>query len=955
MNTTKEIACGIAALLLLAGCSPEKSEVAARGAADESDDAELVSFEAFALDNGMNVVFHIDRSDPVVAVALTAHVGSAREKSGRTGFAHLFEHLLFLESENLGKGGLDAMSARIGGSGANGSTSRDRTNYFQTVPKDALEKTIWAEADKIGYFINTVTEPVLAKEKQVVKNEKRQSYDNQPYGYTYYVLGKALYPEGHPYNWQVIGSLADLDAATLSDVHEFYQRWYTPNNVTLVIAGDFNSSEARQWVHKYFDEIPRGPEIAASPKQPVSLSEPKKLFHEDNFAQLPELTLVWPSVPQYHADSWALDVLADLLSQGKTAPLNKLLIDEKKLTANIGIFNYNSELAGEIILTVRGFDGVDLDEIKTALDKGFARFERDGVARKDLDRVKTTQEVGFYSGIESVLGKAFNLAQYEIFAGDPDFINQDIENIKSVTADDVMRVYETYIKNRPFVATSFVPEGAADLALEASERADVVEEEIIQGAEEEFDASVSAEYERTASSFDRSIEPAYGDKPVVTPPAIWEATLDNGLRVYGIEDRELPLVRFELSFEGGHFLDDPARPGAANLLAELMDKGTTDKTAAELEEAIEALGAAIDISASEERFIIRGRTLARSFDEVSALLQEIILKPRWDEEEFQLAAARTMSAIQSGKAEPGIIANRAYALITFGEGHIFSTPVVGTEASVAALTIDDLKTYMKNLTPGRANLRIAGAVSEAQMRAAFEGLATKWTATSHNEVTFVDPILPEKSTVYFYDMPGAKQSIFAFGYPALKRNDDDFYAARILNYRLGSGGFASRFTQELREGKGYTYGIQSGFFGSVRYGEYRIDSKVRTNVTLESAELVRSIMQDYGDTFSDEDLDVTKGFLLKRKARAFETLGAKLGMLENIADYGLSHDYIREQDAIVEAMTVERIKTLANAYLRPDAMSYVIVGDAETQAVRLDALGFGKVEMLNERMEEAGK
>ena len=946
MNFMQKFAGCALALVTLAGCSQDRSNEAAESA----DAAELVTFDAFTLDNGLNVVFHIDRSDPAVAVALTAHVGSAREKTGRTGFAHLFEHLLFLESENLGKGGLDAMSARIGGSGANGSTNRDRTNYYQTVPKDALEKMIWAEADKIGYFINTVTEPVLAKEKQVVKNEKRQGVDNRPYGHTYYVLGKALYPEGHPYNWQVIGSLSDLDAATLSDVHEFYQRWYTPNNVTLVIAGDFNSSEARQWVHKYFDEIPRGPEITVSPKQPVSLNESKRLFHEDNFAQLPELTLDWPSVPQYHADSWALDVLADLLSEGKTAPLNKLLIDERKLTADIDISNYNSELAGEIILTVRGFDGVDLDEIKAALDEGFARFESEGVAQKDLNRVKTSQEVGFYSGIESVIGKAFNLAQYEIFTGDPGFINQDIENIKSVTADDVMRVYETYIKDRPFVATSFVPEGAADLALDGSERADVVEEEIIQGAEEEFDASATADYVRTTSSFDRSIEPAYGDKPVVTPPVIWEATLDNGLRIYGIEDRELPLVRFELSFDGGHFLDDPARPGAANLLAEIMDKGTADKTAAELEEEIEALGAAIDVNASEERFVIRGRTLARNFDEVAALLQEILLEPRWDEEEFQLAAARTMSAIQSGKAEPDAIANRAYSLVTFGEGHIFATPVIGTEASVAALTIDDLKAYMKNLAPGRANLRIAGAVSEAQLRAAFEDLAAKWTAASVDDHAFANPIALEKSTVYFYDMPGAKQSVFAFGYPALKRSDENFYAARILNYRLGSGGFASRLTQELREGKGYTYGIQSGFFGSVRYGDYRIDSKVRTNVTLEAAELVKSIMQDYGDTFSDGDLDVTKGFLLKRKARAFETLGAKLGMLENIADYGLSHDYISEQDAIVEAMTVEKIKMLADAYLRPDAMSYVIVGDAETQAARLEALGFGEVEMLNERM-----
>ncbi|MGB7841607.1 MAG: pitrilysin family protein, partial [Salinimicrobium sp.] len=279
-----------------------------------------VDYETFTLDNGLQVIFHVDRSDPVVAVALTSHVGSAREKSGRTGFAHLFEHLLFLESENLGKGGLDKLSARVGGSGANGSTSRDRTNYFQTVPNDALEKMIWAEADKLGYFINTVTEPVLAKEKQVVKNEKRQSVDNRPYGATMYVIDKNLYPEGHPYNWQVIGSLEDLQNATLQDVKDFYNRWYVPNNVILTIAGDFDKLQARQWVEKYFGEIPRGPEVEPLAKQPTHLEQTKSLYYEDNFARLPELTLTWPSVPSYDEDSYALEVLANYLSEGKNAP-----------------------------------------------------------------------------------------------------------------------------------------------------------------------------------------------------------------------------------------------------------------------------------------------------------------------------------------------------------------------------------------------------------------------------------------------------------------------------------------------------------------------------------------------------------------------------------------------------------------------------------------------------------
>ncbi|HAM20150.1 MAG TPA: peptidase M16, partial [Alteromonas macleodii] len=351
-----------------------------------------VDYERFTLDNGLTVVLHVDRSDPVAAVALTAHVGSAREKEGRTGFAHLFEHLLFLESENLGKGGLDKLSAKIGGSGANGSTSRDSTNYFQTVPIDALEKMIWAEADKLGFFINTVTDPVLAKEKQVVKNEKRQSVDNRPYGHNQYVIDKNLYPEGHPYSWQVIGSLEDLQNATLADVKEFFKKWYVPNNVVLTIAGDIDVNQTKAWVKKYFDEIPAGEQINKLPPQPAKLNETKKRFHIDNFAQAPLLTMVWPTVPEYHDDYYPLQVLSQYLSQGKNAPLNKVLVDEKKLTSDVYLYGYDAEIAGQLQLQVMAFNGVNLNTVADGVNEAFARFEKDGISSKDLARIKAGQE-----------------------------------------------------------------------------------------------------------------------------------------------------------------------------------------------------------------------------------------------------------------------------------------------------------------------------------------------------------------------------------------------------------------------------------------------------------------------------------------------------------------------------------------------------------------------------------
>lgn len=438
-----------------------------------------VEFEKFVLPNGLEVIFHVDRSDPVVAVNLTAHVGSGREKAGRTGFAHLFEHLLFLESENLGKGGLDKMTARIGGSGANGSTSRDRTNYLQTVPKDALEKMIWAEADKLGWFINTVTEPVLAKEKQVVKNEKRQSVDNQPYGHTQYVIDKNLYPADHPYNWQVIGSLEDLDRATLDDVKEFFRRWYVPNNCTLIIAGDFDPAQAKKWVEKYFSEIKRGEEVKPLPKRAGFVKETARLYHEDNFARLPELTMTWATVEQFHPDSYALDVLAQYLSEGKKAPLYKVLVEDKKLTSDVSTLNYTSELAGQMVLRVRAFPDTDLDEATKAVTEALTNFERSGISETDLSRIKARQETQFYNSLSSVLGKSSQLAQCNYLTGDPGCVEKDIVNILAVKSADVMRVYEKYIKGKNFVATSFVPKSKMNLALENSKRAEVVEEQIV--------------------------------------------------------------------------------------------------------------------------------------------------------------------------------------------------------------------------------------------------------------------------------------------------------------------------------------------------------------------------------------------------------------------------------------------------------------------------------------------
>lgn len=907
-----------------------------------------VDFETFNLENGLKVILHQDHSDPVVAVALTAHVGSAREKEGRTGFAHLFEHLLFLESENLGKGGLDKLSARIGGSGANGSTSRDRTNYFQTVPNDALEKMIWAEADKLGYFINTVTDPVLAKEKQVVKNEKRQRVDNRPYGHTFYVIDRNLYPDGHPYSWEVIGSLEDLQNATLQDVKDFYNRWYVPNNVILTISGDFDKEQAKEWVHKYFDEIQRGPAIPEMKKQPVSLAKTKKLYYEDNFAKLPELTMAWPSVYSYHPDSYALDILTSYLADGKNAPLYKKIVEEDQLSGRVNMYDYTSELAGQLMLQVRAYEGKDLDSVAMAIEEVFSEFDQNGIPEGDLKRIKAGLETRFYNSISSVLGKGFQLAQYEIFAKDPNYINKEVEKMRAVTADDVLEVFRKYLKNKAFIATSFVPKGQQSLALENSSEAKVVEEKIVEGAEEEVDPNQDVTYEKTPSSFDRSVEPPYHGSPELQVPKVWDDLMPSGMKVLGITNTEVPLVQFSLDIKGGQLLESKKTAGVAHMLAEMLTKGTATKTPAELEEAIEMLGASIDVVAQPEKISIYGNTLSRNYQQTMELVQELLLQPRWDEQEFELLKKQVLSQLQQQAADPNDIAENEFRKLIYGEQSILSYNELGTAETIENLKLQDVKDFYKiSFSPTVATYLAVGDIRQEEAVKSLRNISANWAPVSVDFPKIPEPQKPETSRVYFYDVPGAKQSVFMFGAPAMSAKSKDFYPAEVMNYRLGGGGFASRLTQELREGKGYTYGIRSRFLDRSYTGPFVISSGVRSNITYEAAELVKQILEDYPSTFSGEDLEVTKSFMVKSNARKFETLGAKLDMLSQISDYGYDYDYIKKQEGLVNNMSLLQIQELAEKYVNPDKMYFLIVGDAETQLDRLSKLGLGDPILLN--------
>lgn len=916
-----------------------------------SDPSLSIDYEKYELDNGLNVVLHQDTSDPIVSVAIQYGVGSNREDKGRTGFAHLFEHMLFQESENVGQDQFFKKIQDVGGT-LNGGTWTDGTVYYEVVPKNALEMVMWLESDRMGYFINTVTESAFANQQEVVQNEKRQRVDNNPYGHTGWVIDKHLYPDGHPYSWQVIGELEDLQNATVDDVKQFYDRFYGPNNATLVIAGDFESGEAKDLVAKYFGEIERRQEVAPMEVQTVTLDQTKRLYHEDNFATAPQLNMVWPAAEQYSDDAYALDFLGQILSDGKKAPLYRVLVEDKELTSQTYAFNSPSEIAGKFRIMITANAGVDLDDVEAAINESFALFEEEGITERDIERIKAGLETDFYNGISSVLGKSFQLARYDVFTDNPGFIETDIENIKAVTKEDVLRVYDKYIKDKPFILTSFVPQGQLDLIAENSEKAPVVEEEITENVQADIAETNTEEIAKTPSLIDRSIEPAVGDAPGLDIPSTWNTTLDNGLEVYGIEHHELPLVNFSLVIEGGHLLDDLEKNGVANLMTDIMMEGTANRTPAELEETIDMLGASINMYTSSESIVIRGNTLKRNFEATMDLVEEILLEPRWDEEELPRIKTSTINGIKRSAANPNVISNQVFNKLIYGEGHPFAYPTSGTVESVEEITMEDLKNfYNKNFSPSISNFHVVGALTQDEAESALESLVSRWEAKEVTIPEFELEDTRDKASLYFVDVPNAKQSVINIGYLGLPRTSEDFFPAYVMNYKLG-GSFSGNVNLILREEKGYTYGARTGFSGSKIPGTFSASSSVRTNTTAESVGIFRDEIANYKNGISQEDLDFTKNALIKSNALRFETQGSLLGMLHTISSYDLDPEYIEEEEQIVGAMTLEQHKELANKYLDESRMAYLVVGDAATQFQQFEDMGFDEVILLDKNGQE---
>ena len=808
-----------------------------------------IPFEKYTLSNGLTVILTEDKSDPITAVAVVFHVGSSREVPGKTGFAHLFEHMMFQKSENVGEDQLFKLIQGAGGE-LNGGTGQDATMYYEIIPKNALEMALWLESDRLGYLENTVTQSAFANQQNVVQNEKRQSVDNAPYGFNDYLILKNLYPKGHPYSWDVIGEMEDLQQATVEDVKAFHKKFYSPNNATLIIAGDINKDEIKPLIEKYFGEIPKGETIEKRSPMPAVLDKTVQLYHEDNFAKAPRLSLVFPSAEQFSKESYALDYLGELLSNGKKTPLYKVLVKDKKLTSSVSARNSSQELAGDFTITVTANPGISLTEVKKAIFEAFDMFEKEGFTEEDLARIKARNETNFYNSFSSILSKAFTLGQYQMFKEDPQYYKTDFINAQSVTMEDVKNAYQKYIKGKYYVETSFVPKGEVMLADENSINAGIVEEDVTKAAEVKETASAEEPYAKTPASFDRSVQPPVGPDPEVTIPSVWTSSLTNGMKIYGITQSELPLVQYSIVISGGHLLDTLDKEGVASMTASLMNEGTKNKTPEELEDAIKLLGATISFYGGSDNITIRVSTLARNFKQTIGLVEEMLFEPRWDEEQFNLAKSRVINNLKRNKANPSYLASNELYKLIFGENNILSVEAIGTEESVSAITIDDLKDfYNKNFSPSLAQFIIAGDIDQQKVEAALAGINTKWQAKEVTVPKVKVAEAPAKSQIYFIDVPGAKQSVIYIGCPSIPRTDPDYYPAYVTNYKLG-GSFNGIFNLILREEKGFTYGARSNFSGAKNYGTFMASSMVRTNSTLESVEIFKREMEKYRDSYS---------------------------------------------------------------------------------------------------------
>ncbi|MDQ7077914.1 MAG: pitrilysin family protein [Robiginitomaculum sp.] len=900
-----------------------------------------IPFSKYRLDNGLTVILHEDHSDPLVHVDVTYHVGSGREEIGKSGFAHFFEHMMFQGSENVADEQHFKIISEAGGT-LNGTTNTDRTNYFETIPNNQLEKILWLEADRMGFLLNAVTQEKFEVQRETVKNERGQNYDNRPYGLLRERVNEALYPEGHPYSWLTIGYIEDLNRVDVNDLKKVFLRWYGPNNATLTIGGDLDPEQTLKWVVKYYGSIPKGPDVAMPEKPQFKLDADRYISMEDNVA-LSLLYMAWPTVYARHPDEAPLDVLMSILGTGKTSLLYKNMVKNGfAVQANAGHGCQELACTFTILALPNPASGKSLADLEKIARDTLVEFEARGVEDDDLTRVKASIVSGMIYGLESVRGKVSQLAAYQTFTGDPDYIGKDIARYENVTKDDVMRVYEKYIKGKPAVIMSVVPKGKGD---------SIAHEDTWQRHErvlpeyKKIDAD-SLNVRTAKDDFDRSVQPPAGPNPTLKVPPIWRSTLDNGVKVLGALNDEAPTMTISFRIPAGHKIDPVEKVGLATLTAAMMNEATTKSTNEELSNRLQKLGSSIDFFAGDDYSVLSIRSLTDNLDETLAIAAEKLFEPKFDPADFARVQAQTIQGIEAGKKNAASTATNVFRKILYGKDNAFAWPSSGVTASVKAITLDDVKAYYADhYSPAGTSIIAVGDLSKDQLVPKL-GIFAKWSGPAATKPVIHPMPKLAAGTLYLIDKPGAAQSEIRIGKRALTYDaTGEYYRAGLMNYNLG-GAFNSRININLREDKGYTYGARSFFGADKDAGRYTAQAGVRANVTDKSiVEFEKEIRNYAKDGMTEAELSFLKSALGQRDARAYETPAQKVRFLGQIMTYDLPDDFVDQQNTILANISREELNALAAKYLKLDDMIMVVVGDKAKILPGLQALGHPIVEL----------
>ncbi len=900
----------------------------------EKKDGEIViPYEKWKLPNGLIVFLHEDHSDPIVHVNVTYRVGSNREVAGRTGFAHFFEHMMFQGSDHIADEEHIKIVESVGGD-MNGTTDRDRTNYFETMPSNYLETALWLESDRMGFLLDAVTKKKFESQRDAVKNEKGQGI-NAPYGRVEELVASNLYPQGHPYSWTTIGYLEDLNAATVQDLKNFFLRWYGPNNAILTVAGDINPQETLKLIEKYFGNINRGPEVKKLRVDPFYLPDDRYASYTDR-VYIPLFQVVYPSVKNYDADEPALDLLASILGNGNSSPFYKNLVKtERALQASV--FNPCGELGGEFTIQIAGNYGTPLDSVKVWLTETFGQFEKAGISDDQLQRAKAMMEAQLIGGFESIAGRASQLASWEYLVGRTWNIGDELKRYNKVTKEDIMRVYNKYIKGRNKLIVSVYP------AIPGVENEEYKEPKVTGGSMNtpaEYNGLV---YNKPKDNFDRSKRPVAGPAKLPVVPKYYTSKFDNGLKLIGTQSNEQPVVTMILRLEGGHLLDAEGKHGTAVITADMMNEATKNFTSEAMSDELDKLGSSISFSADQMSTTIVVRCLKKNSAATLKLLEEKLMNPKFSEDDFKRLKKQMQQLVKQQNSSAGYMAQTAFRMLMLGN-NVYGTPALGTEKSIKAIELKDVQAYYSSFySPAMASVTVVGDIAEQEVMTQL-GFLKSWAGK-----TYTIPALPatpqyEATQIYMMDKPGAPQSQIRIGIMAMAYDyNGDYYRGRLTNYMLG-GAFNSRINLNLREDKGYSYGCYSSFQANKYYGTFSAGGSVRTNAT-DSAltEFFKEIKNYREGGITNDDVKNTQSSIILGEALDYETSFQKAGFLSQILLYNLPADYNAQQNQILSNITRDNMLAIAKKYLVLEKMIVVVVGDKAKIKKPVSNLNLGKI------------